>query len=161
VPLLKIQFSEKVNDDLTTANNDLGQPRSPQRLKEPTVITLISPPLAPNSPAPDAFPQLANLYSTLSKHPAFCEEDVCFAGDSSGANIALALTMHRLRSDASPASHAPEAPGSLLLVSPTVNLRHEHPDIEEVDTHNPVKILAEQKVFEDLWRHCWIRRSES
>jgi acetyl esterase/lipase len=64
-----------------------------QRLREPAVVTLVSYPFAPNSPAPDTFPKLASLYITLSKHPAFREGDVCFAGDSSGANIALALTM--------------------------------------------------------------------
>src|SRR5438067_1892986 len=84
---------------------------------------IIFPSLAPNLPAPDAFPQLANLYNTLSKHPAFSEEDVCFAGDSSGANIALALIMYCLRSDT---SHVPESAGTLLLVLSTVGLRHEH-----------------------------------
>jgi hypothetical protein len=41
-----------------------------QRLEEPTVITLISVLLAPNSPAPETFPKLSSLYSTLSKNPA-------------------------------------------------------------------------------------------
>lgn len=101
-----------------------------QRLKQPTVITLISYPLAPKSPAPATFPKLSSLYSTLSKHPVFCEEDVYFAGDSSGANIALALTMCCLGRYTLPHSPAPQAPGSLLLISPTVDSLHEHPDIK-------------------------------
>ena len=126
-----------------------------QRPKEPAVITLIFHSLAPNLPAPDAFPQLANLYNTLSKHPAFSEEDVCFAGDSSGANIALALIMYCLRSDAPPTSYAPESAGTLLLVSSTVDLRHEHPDIEEVDRHDPIESLELVGKTGSAWAGDW------
>jgi acetyl esterase/lipase len=129
-----------------------------QRLKEPTVITLISCPFAPNSPAPETFPKLCNLYATLSKHPAFCEEDVCFAGDSSGGNTALALTMHCLRSDSSPDSHGSKAPGSLLLISPTVDLLHEHPDIREVEEHDPIESLELVRKTGSAWAGDWDKR---
>ena len=126
-----------------------------RRLRHQAVITLISSPLAPNSPAPDTFPKLAKLYSTLSKHPAFGQEDVCFAGDSSGANIALALTMYCLKGDSSPETRAPQPPGSLLLVSPTVDLLHEHPDIKEVDKVDPIESLELVQKTGTTWAGGW------
>lgn len=45
--------------------------------------------------------------------------------------------MYYLNSDLSLESRAPEAPGSLLLISPTAGLLHEHPDIKEVEKHDP------------------------
>lgn len=130
-----------------------------QRLKELAAITFISYPLAPNSPAPVAFLKLSNLYSTLSKHLAFCEEDVCLAGDSSGANIALDLTMHCLSSDSSPASRTLEAPGSLLFISSTVDLLHEHPDIPEGERHDPIQSVALVRKTGSAWAGNWDQRS--
>jgi acetyl esterase/lipase len=63
------------------------------------------------------------------------------AGDSSGATIALALTMYCLGSDTLPTSRAQKAPGSLLLIFPTVDLLHEHPDVKEADKHDPIESL--------------------
>jgi acetyl esterase/lipase len=129
-----------------------------QRLKQPTVITLISYPLAPKSPAPATFSKLSSLCSTLSKHPAFCEEDVCFAGDSSGANITLALTMYCLGRDTLPPSPAPQAPGSLRLISPTVDLLHEHPEIKEADKHDPIESLELVRRTRSAWAGEWDKR---
>jgi acetyl esterase/lipase len=81
-----------------------------------------------------------------------------FAGHSSGANIALALTMSCLGSDYSPASHAPEAPGSLLLISPTVDLLHEHPDIKEADKHDPLESLKLIRKTGSAWAGDWDKK---
>lgn len=141
---------------------------------QPATVSLVSYPLAPNSPAVDAFPllvpwyhealaapptraeqaELAELSRTptnsslglgrvdtrasgsgsrrlLSRHVE--EEEVIFAGDSAGANVALALTMHVLATD-------PEAraPSSLLLVSPAVDLRNSNPAMREVERKDPM-----------------------
>ena len=61
------------------------------------------------------------------------DEDVIFAGDSSGANIALALPLHVVSRN--PAARLPD---SILLISPPVDLRNENPEMRRVDRIDPV-----------------------
>lgn len=152
------------------------------RRGQPATVSLVSYPLAPNSPGVDAFEMLVpwyhealaapptqedlaemqelsrvntnatssslglartatnatgvSLFKTtsrrlLSRHVE--EEDIIFAGDSAGGNVALALTMHVLSTDPSA-----RAPSSLLLVSPAVDLRNTNPAMKEVEKKDPM-----------------------
>ncbi len=121
-------------------------------LSEPTIITLVSCPLAPKSPAQETFPKLVPLYKAISAAPQFDEEDVCFAGDSSGGNIALALTMYCLSDTSS--LEAP-APHSLLLISPTVDLLHQDPDMERVEKYDPIESLELVRRTANAWAGDW------
>ena len=121
-------------------------------LSEPAIITLISCPLAPKSPAQETFPKLVALYKSVSAASKFDEEDVCFAGDSSGGNIALALIMYCLSDKSSPDTPAPQ---SLLLISPTVDLLHKDPDIERVQRHDPIESLDLVRRTANAWAGDW------
>jgi acetyl esterase/lipase len=80
---------------------------------------------------------------------------VCFAGDSSGGNIALALTIYCLSGNSSFESCAPQAPGSPLLISPAVDLLHQHPDIKEVEKHDPMESLRFVRKTAASWAEYW------
>lgn len=109
-----------------------------------TTVSVVSYPLAPNSPAPVTLPMLEKLYYTLlsagptttitntNRIPGETAE-ITLAGDSSGANIALSLTLCILNKD----PHAP-APHALLLLSPPCDLRNINPAMHEVAPHDPV-----------------------
>jgi len=101
----------------------------------PTTISLISYPLAPNSPAGVTFPRLEKLYHTLLPSAGSLDntEEIIFAGDSAGGNIALALPLHILSTDASA-----RAPDSLMLMSPAVDLRNVNSDMATVDHDDPM-----------------------
>jgi hypothetical protein len=58
----------------------------------------------------------------------------------------------------SPASHVPEAPGSLLLISPTVDLLHEHPDIKEADKYDPIESLELARKTGFAWAGDWDKK---
>lgn len=119
-----------------------------ERMRYPSMISLVSVPLAPKAPVHITFPRLLKLFQYLSTQPEFVEEDVCFAGDSSGGNIALALTMQFLEShkDASP-----QAPSNLVLICPTVDVRHEHPDLEHKGEDDPIESLKFIEETADAW----------
>ena len=104
-----------------------------------TTVSVISYPLAPNSPASITLPLLEKLYYTvLSPQPTdntteTNDIEITLAGDSSGANIALSLTLSILNKD----EHAP-APHALLLLSPPVDLRNTNPEMQAIEPHDPV-----------------------
>ena len=118
------------------------------RMDQPVTVSLISCPLAPKSPASATFPILARLYNVLSSEEAFRDEDVSFAGDSSGGNIALALTMYSLNCKDPPCRLAP---ASLVLVSPTVDLSHENPGLEQASKLDPLESLKMVRETADVW----------
>ncbi|KAF4555151.1 Hypothetical protein D9617_3g022230 [Elsinoe fawcettii] len=98
-------------------------------------VTLVSPPLAPKSPAAIAFPMLASWYKAALQRSARAGERVVVAGDSSGGNLALCLALHVLSDNTSvPKPHA------ILLVSPAVDLRPTQRDdmIQAVSQNDPV-----------------------
>jgi len=101
----------------------------------PTTISVISYPLAPKSPAGVTFPQLERLYYALLPSASNLDntEEIIFAGDSAGGNIALALPLHILSMDGSA-----RAPDSLMLMSPAVDLRNVNPDMSKVDHDDPM-----------------------
>ena len=113
-------------------------------------ISLLSPPLAPHSPAPLAYPGLLQLYKTLTIQSNEANESVCFAGDSSGANITLSLVLSGLRE-----FPALDPPKNILLISPVVDLTFTNPAIAEVEKNDPV--LRRQIEIETgkLWAGSW------
>lgn len=106
----------------------------------PTTVSVVSYPLAPNSPSAVALPQLEKLYRALlpttgstSGYVADDEEEIIFMGDSAGGNIALALPLHILSTDQSA-----RAPHSLMLISPAVDLRNTNPEMSVVEKDDPM-----------------------
>ncbi|KAK3063859.1 hypothetical protein LTS18_012178 [Coniosporium uncinatum] len=116
-------------------------------------ITIVSYPLAPHSPAPDAFPQLMKLYRTLLAQSHEDDEYVILAGDSSGGNIVLAIALEALREE--PDSLAPDA---LLAICPSVDMCRDNKDMEEVERHDPLLSIdftrASAKGWVGDWENC-------
>ena len=113
-------------------------------------ISLISPPLAPHSPAPLTYPQLMQLYKILMTQSMEASESVCFAGDSSGANLALSLVLNGLQD--LPMVKTPE---NILLISPVVDLSFTNPSIREVEKHDPVLRLPIEIETGSSWAASW------
>lgn len=137
-----------------------------------SIVSVVSYPLAPNSPAEAAFPLLEEFYaavmsetsSTLPSRQAgeqdvegekaswSDEEDeiITFAGDSAGGNVALSLTIHMLTT-------YPQlrAPHSLLLVSPAVDLTPQDdsndPSLRETQKHDPLLSLPYTNSAAEAW----------
>jgi hypothetical protein len=65
------------------------------------------------------------------------------------------LTIYCLSGDSSLESCAPQAPGNPLLISPTVDLLHEHPDIKEVEKHDPMESLRFVRKTAAAWAGYW------
>jgi acetyl esterase/lipase len=63
--------------------------------------------------------------------------------------------MYCLRSDSSFESRPPEAPGSLPLISPTVDLLHEHLDIKEAEKHDLMESLKLVRKTMAAWAGDW------
>jgi acetyl esterase/lipase len=120
-----------------------------------TTVTIVSYPLAPNSPAPSTFPQLSRLYPHFfaMHEPDQAPERVTFLGDSAGGNIAMALTLDAL-------TRAPDtapAPASLLLICPSVDLTRANPAIWHTQDRDP--LLTAKFVVETAanWAGDWSR----
>jgi len=114
------------------------------------VVSLVSYPLAPNTPAPVALPMLQKWYHEVFSIHA--NEDIIFAGDSSGGNIALALPLHVLHTNL-----ATPCPIGILAISPSVDLRHEHPDLEALSKKDPLLSLDRINVTATGWCGEWSR----
>lgn len=99
----------------------------------PAIITLVSYPLAPNSPAKDSIPHLAKLYHIIMQESMSKGEIVTFMGDSAGGNVAFCLVLHVL-------SSIPEAPAptSILMISPCADCRNNNPEMKEIDKNDPL-----------------------
>ncbi|KAH0292526.1 alpha/beta-hydrolase, partial [Aureobasidium sp. EXF-3399] len=121
--------SEKRRNIIYFAGGGWQMPPSPEHWKlcaelchrvPNTVVTIVSYPLAPNSPAKDSLPMLETLYPYLFPvtEAEKANTETIFAGDSAGGNVALGLVIKVLSSTPS----AP-VPRKLVLVSPAVDLR--------------------------------------
>ncbi|KAK5113422.1 hypothetical protein LTR85_010850 [Meristemomyces frigidus] len=120
-----------------------------ERIPDSTV-SIVSYPLAPNSPAPVAIPHLMRLYHTLLKAAEDADETVIFAGDSAGGNIILCLTIAALLED-------PDArcPAALLAISPSTDLRRHNPDIKVIEKHDPILRIPFINSTAAKWRDTW------
>ncbi|WPH03940.1 alpha/beta-hydrolase [Acrodontium crateriforme] len=113
-------------------------------------VHLVSYPLAPQSPAPEAFPRLLKLYRSLLLEAQEAGEGVILAGDSAGGNVVLAVTLAALADD----PKAP-CPTSILAISPSTDLRRQNPDMLKVEKHDPILSLRFVKGTADAWRGDW------
>lgn len=114
------------------------------------IVSVVSYPLAPNSPAPMAFPQLMKMYKRVLEEAEEAGERTIFMGDSSGGNIILCLTMAALREDENA-----RCPTALMAVSPSVDLREINPAMKEVEKHDPILRLAFCLDNANKWRGDW------
>lgn len=115
-----------------------------------SVVSIVSYPLAPNSPAPVAIPQLIKLYHTLLHAAEDANETVIFVGDSAGGNIILCLPLVALAED--PNARCPTA---LLAISPSTDLRRSNPDIKVIEKHDPLLTLPFVQKSATKWRGSW------
>jgi acetyl esterase/lipase len=102
-----------------------------------TIVSVVSMPLAPNDPAPSSFPQCLKLYRALLAEAQQAGDRVILAGDSSGANVVLCLTLEALREDAESAVSAPH-PVAIMAISPSTDLTRSNPDIEKQRRFDPL-----------------------
>lgn len=106
------------------------------QLRDQYRITVVSYPLAPNSPAAESLPVLQKWLQATMSEAASKHANVTLMGDSSGGNIALSLGFWWA------ASISKHSEGSTLknifAISPTTDLRNTNPDIKEADKHDPV-----------------------
>jgi acetyl esterase/lipase len=123
-----------------------GLPRS--------VLTVVSYPLAPNSPAPVSLPQLSKWYNSVMQQSKQNGEVVTFAGDSAGGNIVLALVLDILRQD--PAAIAPY---SILAICPSVDLTRLNPEIRKVEKDDPIMRLNFAESTAAAW--CGLGRDDA
>lgn len=104
-----------------------------------TIISLVSPPLAPNNPASSSFPSCLRLYRELMQQASCAGERVTWMGDSSGANIVLCLVMESLALDAAhPESPSTPHPVSVMTISPSTDLTRSNPDIDKLRDVDPL-----------------------
>jgi acetyl esterase/lipase len=114
------------------------------------VVTIVSYPLAPNSPAPTSFAHLLRLHTTLLADAARADEDVVVMGDSAGGNIALCLLTNSLLYD--PECAVPKA---VMVVCPSTDLRRENAEMRRIEARDPLLRLAFVKQTADAWRGEW------
>lgn len=122
-------------------------------------ITLISYPLAPNSPAEKSFPILQEWLARVLHSADVNREKVTLMGDSSGGNIALSLGFWAVENHVSRPSEQPDPMGrgqaipasdkrhgfplaSVIAISPAVDLRNVNDDMHEADRYDPVLTIA-------------------
>ena len=115
-----------------------------------TTVSLVSYPLAPNSPAPVAFPQLMKMYKRLLQDAEEAGEKVILAGDSAGGNVILCLALVGFAED----ENAP-CPTDLLAISPSTDLRRNNPEIKVVEKHDPILRISFIGDSAKKWRAGW------
>lgn len=100
----------------------------------PSIVTLVSYPLAPHSPGKDSIPHLSRLYLTLMLESTANGERVTFMGDSAGGNVVLSLILHILKQGG---KEGP-VPHSIFVVSPCVDARNSNPQMKDVEPNDPI-----------------------
>lgn len=94
-------------------------------------VSVVSHGLAPRSPASQSMPQLAGLYREAMVEAEREGEQIVFAGDSSGGNIALCLTAWMVKEGESP-------PAGVMAICATTDLRHTDPAILVAEQYDPI-----------------------
>lgn len=100
-------------------------------------ITLVSYPLAPNSPAPIAFPQLMKLYRAVMKAAQEADEEVILGGDSAGGNIVFCMILAALAEDVENGTELP-CPKTIFAMSPSTDLTRGNPDMDKIQKKDPL-----------------------
>jgi len=112
-----------------------------------TTVSVVSYPLAPNSPAPVALPQLLKMQDSLLREAEEADETVIFAGDSAGGNIVLCLTISALLENENA-----RCPTAILAISPSTDLSRTNPDIKAVAKHDPILQIPFVTATAKAWR---------
>lgn len=112
------------------------------------IVTIVSCPLAPNSPASVALPQLRTLYDTLMQESKNKEERTILVGDSSGGNIALSLAIWSASGQGRGI-----VPTGVMAICPATDLRHSEPQIYAVAKKDPVLTIDLINSTARTWYH--------
>lgn len=112
----------------------------------PAMVTVVSYPLAPHSPAKDSIPHLAKLYYTIMQESKDKNEEIIFMGDSAGGNIVLCLPLYVAARD----EQAP-LPFRILVIAPGADCRITNPDIPPLDAYDPFLSYAYLQEVTALW----------
>jgi acetyl esterase/lipase len=122
-----------------------------------TAVCLVSYPHAPKNPAPLAFPWLLTFYRTIMQKASEVGEKVILAGDSSGGNVVLCLTLEALREDAEGNSEEKSNlhPVALLTTCPSTDLTRSNPDIEKLAKRDPILTPKFVKSTASRWTGDW------
>lgn len=100
-------------------------------------VSLVSYPLAPNSPASESLPALRKLLDKVVQDAIASKGAVTLIGDSAGGNVALSLAFSYAKRLIEEGAN-PRVLKNVLVISPPVDLRNANPAIEEADRHDPV-----------------------
>lgn len=147
-------------------------PAKGKKLAGPTVISIVSFPLAPASPAPITFPKLTRLYESLVRESIDAGEYVIFAGDSAGGNLACALVIHALSEtrpepkeapvpkqgeEEVPKTNTPLAPHAVLALCPSVFLCRDNtcPILNDIEKKDPLLSIHFITCTADCWVGKW------
>lgn len=114
------------------------------------VVTLVSYPLAPNSPAPVALPHLQHLYRKLLADAWEQGRQLLLMGDSAGANIALSIAIQGVEED----PMGPHA-SAVFAICPAVDLSHDNPESFAIDSKDPILRIKHVIDFANVWRADW------
>jgi acetyl esterase/lipase len=126
------------------------------QLSSTTVITSVAVPLAPNNTAPTTFPILLDFCKRILSECQSNGTIVTFAGDSSGGNLALSLTLELLKQDPTG-----PVPNSVLVICPVVDLAHYNPASVEVEKDDPLLRLKFSKEIAPNWAGEWDVKTDS
>lgn len=123
-----------------------------------TSISIVSTPLAPNNPAPSSFPMCMKTYRALMAQAKEAGEKVIFAGDSSGANIALSLVLEALREDSEhedTETTLKPHPVSVMAVCASTDLTRKNPDIDKIAPKDPLLTPDMIRGTAKAWQGDW------
>jgi acetyl esterase/lipase len=141
-----------------SSSNSHSHSHQPQNKLVPE-ITLISYPLAPNTPAEKSFPILQKWLAEVLHSADVNRDKVTLMGDSSGGNIALSLGFWAVENHIPRRNEQPDPTGrgqaipagdrrsgfplaSVIAISPAVDLRNVNDDMHEADRYDPVLTIA-------------------
>lgn len=134
-----------------------------------TKISLVSAPLAPEYPAPKALDKLLEFYKQIMEETSVNElsnindggnrvdsrEKIIWAGDSSGANLAICLTLQGLH-------RYPNlrAPAAVMAICPSTDLTRSNPEIKTIEKNDP--LLSYDAVVEtaSAWAGDWSKEDQ-
>jgi acetyl esterase/lipase len=126
-----------------------------------SIVSVVSMPIAPNNPAPSSFPWCLRLYRALMAEAQETGDRVIFAGDSSGANIVLCLTLEALKEDdernldVSTAATSSPHPVALMVISPSTDLTRTNTDIEKIAQYDPLLTPSVIRQTAKAWSGDW------
>lgn len=126
-----------------------------------SIVSMVSMPLAPNNPAPSSFPWCLRLYRTLLAEAEEAGDKVILAGDSSGANVVLCLTLEALKEDEENAidvttdRKSNPHPVAVMVISPSTDLTRTNPDIDKLAKYDPLLTPDVIKQTARAWTGNW------